>query len=152
MLKVTSPMLSLLFSFIQIYEDGQNRIIQSLKLTQIFSPVNKYMFRVNDRNTKKICSWSTIQTPERRYSSVFIVKFEFISYIFYVFLIMTLNMYLFEKRKDSLETRVELAVVSSSVESQSILESILLYRASKCKQTKEHGSKDCLRTHIFSIL
>ena len=86
------------------------------------------------------------------FSSVFIVKFEFISYIFYVFLIMTLNMYLFEKRKDSLETRAELAFVSSSVENQAILESILLYRASKCKQTKEHGSKDYLRTHIFSIL
>ena len=32
----------------------------------------------------------------------------------------------------------------SYVENQAILEPILLYRASKCKQTKEQSSKDCL--------
>ena len=38
-----------------------------------------------------------------------------------------------KKRKDSLETRAELAVLRSYVENQAILEPILLYRASKCK-------------------
>ena len=45
---------------------------------------------------------------------------------------------------DSLETRAELAVLCPYVENQAILEPILLYRASKCKQTKEQGSEDCL--------
>ena len=44
----------------------------------------------------------------------------------------------------SLETRTELAVLRTYVENQAILEPILLYRASKCKQTKEQGSEDCL--------
>ena len=56
------------------------------------------------------------------------------------------------KRKDSLETRVELAVLRTYVENQAILEPILLYRASKCKQIKEQGSEDCLWTHIFTFL
>ena len=49
-----------------------------------------------------------------------------------------------KKRKDSLETRAELAIPCSYVENQAILEPILLYWASKCKQTKEQGSEDCL--------
>ena len=57
-----------------------------------------------------------------------------------------------KKRKDSLETQAELAVLRSYVENQAILEPILLYRASKCKQTKEQGSEDCLWTHIFTFL
>ena len=55
-------------------------------------------------------------------------------------------------RTDSLETRAELAVLRTYVENQTILEPILLYRASKCKQTKEQGSEDCLWTHIFTFL
>ena len=55
-------------------------------------------------------------------------------------------------RIDSLETRVELAILRTYVENQAILEPILVYRASKCKQTKEQGSKDCLWTHIFTFL
>ena len=57
-----------------------------------------------------------------------------------------------KKQKDSLETRTELAVLRTYVENQAILEPILLYRASKCKQTKEQGSVDCLWTHIFTLL
>ena len=49
---------------------------------------------------------------------------------------------------DSLETRAKLAVLRTYVENQAILEPILLYRASKCKQTKEQGSKDS----FFSFL
>ena len=56
------------------------------------------------------------------------------------------------KRTDSLETRAELAVLRTYVENQAILELILLYRASKCKETKEQGSEDCLWTHIFTFL
>ena len=55
-------------------------------------------------------------------------------------------------RTYSLETQAEPAVLRTYVENQDILESILLYRASKCKQTKEQGSEDCLWTHIFTFL
>ena len=57
-----------------------------------------------------------------------------------------------KKRKDSLETRVELAVLRAYVENQAILEPILLYRASKFKQTKEQGSEYCLQILIFTFL
>ena len=53
---------------------------------------------------------------------------------------------------DSLETRAELSVLGIYVENQAILEPILLYRASKCKQTKEQGREDCLWTHAFTFL
>ena len=52
---------------------------------------------------------------------------------------------------DSLETRAEIAVLRTYVENQAIREPILLYRGSKCKQTKEQG-RDCLWTHIFTFL
>ena len=57
-------------------------------------------------------------------------------------------------RTYSLETRAEPAVLHTYVENQAILEPILLYRASKCKQTKEQGSEDCWTgwTHIFTFL
>ena len=45
---------------------------------------------------------------------------------------------------DSLETRTELAILCSYAENQAVLEPILLYRGSKCKQTKEQDSEDCL--------
>ena len=53
---------------------------------------------------------------------------------------------------DSLKTRAELAILRTYVENQAMPEPILLYRASKCKQIKEQGSEDCLRTHIFIFL
>ena len=45
---------------------------------------------------------------------------------------------------DRQETQAEQAVLRTYVENQSKLEPILVYRASKCKQTKEQGSEDCL--------
>ena len=45
-----------------------------------------------------------------------------------------------------------MAVLRNYVKNQAILEPILLYWASKCKQTKEQGSKDCLWTHILTFL
>ena len=53
---------------------------------------------------------------------------------------------------DSLEAQAEPAVLCTYVENQAILEPILIYRASKCKQTKEQGSEDCLWTDIFTFL
>ena len=52
----------------------------------------------------------------------------------------------------SLVTQAKLAVLRTYVENQAILEPVLLYRTSKCKQTKEQGSEDCLWTHIFTFL
>ena len=57
-----------------------------------------------------------------------------------------------KKRKDSLEMRDKPAVICVYVENQATLEPILLYHASKYKQTKEQGSKDCLWTYIFTFL
>ena len=57
-----------------------------------------------------------------------------------------------KKRKDSLSTRAELAVLRTYVGNKAILEPILLYRTSECKQTKEQGSEHCLWTHIFTFL
>ena len=57
-----------------------------------------------------------------------------------------------KKRKDSLETQAKLAVLHTYVENQAILEPILLYCTSNCKQTKEQGSEDCLWTYIFTFL
>ena len=57
-----------------------------------------------------------------------------------------------KKLKDSLEIQAELTVLRTYVKNQAMLEPILLYRASKCKQTKEQGSQDCLWTHIFTFL
>ena len=57
----------------------------------------------------------------------------------------------YSQETNSLETRIELAVPRTYIENQAILEPIL-YRASKCKQTKEQDSKDCLWTHIFTFL
>ena len=56
-----------------------------------------------------------------------------------------------KKRKDSQETWAELTVLRSYVENHAILEPIL-YRASKCKQTKEQGNGECLWTHILTFL
>ena len=60
-------------------------------------PVNIYLFKVNNRNTRKTCeifSKLTIKTLERRQQSrsgVFIVNFENISHLFLVFLLFTLS-------------------------------------------------------------
>ena len=51
-----------------------------------------------------------------------------------------------------METWVELAILLTYVENQSILEPILLCCASKCKQTNEQDSEDHLWNHIFTIL
>ena len=48
-------------------------------------PANIYLFKLNNRNTRKryeIRSKLTIKTPERRRSGVFIVNFERTSHLF----------------------------------------------------------------------
>ena len=57
-----------------------------------------------------------------------------------------------KKRMDTLEAQAELVVLHTYVENQPMLEPILLYRALKCKQTKEQGGEDCLWTQIFTFL
>ena len=60
-------------------------------------PANIYLFKINNRNTKKrceICPKLTLRTPERRErrrSGVFIVNFEHTSQLFPVFLWLTWN-------------------------------------------------------------
>lgn len=59
-----------------------------------------------------------------------------------------------KKWKDSLETEVQLAVVLCTwllfyVKNQFILEPILLYYASKCKQTQKQGSKIVCKPSCF---
>ena len=63
----------------------------------MYNPANIYMFKFNNRNTRKrceICSKVTIKIPEwcQCYrSGVFIVNFEHISHLFLVFLLWSLN-------------------------------------------------------------
>ena len=58
-------------------------------------PANKYMFKVDNRNTRKryeTCSTLTITTIERRHwrrYGVFIVNLEYIPHFFQVFLLLT---------------------------------------------------------------
>ena len=60
-------------------------------------PVDIYLFKVNNKNTRtrcEICSKLTMKTPERRQwrcSGVFIVNFEHISHLILVFLLLTLG-------------------------------------------------------------
>ena len=66
-------------------------------MLQIVLPAGKYIFKVNNRNTRtrcEICSKLTIKTPERRQwrrSVVFIVNFEHIYHLVLVFLLLTLS-------------------------------------------------------------
>ena len=56
-------------------------------------PGNTYLFKVNNRNTRKRCGiWLKliIKTPERHCSGLIIVNFEHISHLL-VFLLLTLN-------------------------------------------------------------
>ena len=60
------------------------------------SPTGNYMFKVNNRNTRRsceICSRLTIKTPERRRrrSGIFIVNFELILQLALVCLLLTLS-------------------------------------------------------------
>ena len=61
------------------------------------NPANIWLFKVNNRNTRKrceVCSKLTVKTPERRHwrrSGVFIVNFNHISHFFLEFLLLTLN-------------------------------------------------------------
>ena len=73
-----------------------------------------------------------------------------ISLVIFIVIVINYN-HSHKKCKDNWETRLELAVLHSYVENKAILESILLYHASKCKQTEVKGSKDCLWNHIFTF-
>ena len=60
-------------------------------------PANTYLFKVNNRNTRKrceICSKLTIKISEQGHwhrSGVFIAKFEHTSHLFLVFTLLSLN-------------------------------------------------------------
>ena len=54
-----------------------------------------------------------------------------------------------KKQKVSLETRVKLAVLHAYVENQAILESIIVYHASKHKQMKRPGYQEFFSTPIL---
>ena len=60
-------------------------------------PAGNYIFKVNNRNTRKrcaICSKLTINIPERRHwgrSGIFIVNFEYILHLVLLFLLLTLS-------------------------------------------------------------
>ena len=78
-------------NILQKFEHHSYKTVSSIYLAII------YLFKANNRNTRKrceICSKLTIKTPEqrqRRCSGVFIVNFERILHLFLVFLLLTLN-------------------------------------------------------------
>ena len=71
--------------------------ILSMWFKNLMIPAGKYMFKVNNRNTRikrEICSKLTIMSPERRYwrrYGVFIVNFEHVSHLVLVFLLLNLS-------------------------------------------------------------
>ena len=70
----------------------------------VTSPANIYLLKVNNNNTVKrceICSKVTMNTRERGKwrSVVFNVNFEHISYLFLMFLLLTLNSWVFPRRE-----------------------------------------------------
>ena len=77
----------------QIHHDLFRRIFWFNAFFQLFfcfSSANIYLFKVNNRNTRKRCEISsklTIKTPERQYrrSGVFTVKFDIFQTFFYCF-------------------------------------------------------------------
>ena len=75
----------------------QSKIAIAIVKKPLPMPAGIYLFKVNNRNTRtgcEICSKLTINTPERRQwrrSGVFIVKFEHISHLVLVFLLLTLS-------------------------------------------------------------
>ena len=70
---------------------------ESTGIIIIITPTNIYLFKLNNRNTRKrceICSKLTIKTTARRpwrRSGVFIVNFKYIPHLFLLFLFLTLN-------------------------------------------------------------
>ena len=61
-----------------------------------YFPVNIQMFKVNNRNFRKRCEIcpnnnNNTRTTSRRRAGIFIVNFEHISYVFLVFLLLTLS-------------------------------------------------------------
>ena len=76
-----------------------NCIAINVKLNPLISYylANIYLFKVNNRNTRKRCeifsklTIKTLERPQRCRSGVFIVNFENISHLFLVFLSLTLN-------------------------------------------------------------
>ena len=75
-----------------------------LKITQVILTLSLstsagiYLFKVNNRNTRKRCEISskltmkTLEQPQWRRSGAFIVYFEHISHLVLVFLLLTLDM------------------------------------------------------------
>ena len=78
-------------------DDSQIIHFKEQKLYDASYPANIYLFKVNNKDNRKmceICSKLTIKMPERRpwrHSGDFIVNFEHISYFFLVFSLLTLN-------------------------------------------------------------
>ena len=55
------------------------------------NPAGIYLFKVNNRNSRKSCEICSKLTIKRRRSVVFIIKYEHVSYVFLLFLLLTLS-------------------------------------------------------------
>ena len=56
------------------------------------NPAHIYLFKVNNRNTRKTCEiWLKLTIKQQNDIGVFIVNFEHISHLFLLFLLLTLN-------------------------------------------------------------
>ena len=87
---------NLSLSFHQIPSNKQKEIRQEWLRRIKRVPVDIYMLKVSNNNTRtrcEICSELRIKTPEHhwRRSGVFILNFEHISHLVLVFLLLTLN-------------------------------------------------------------
>ena len=108
----------------------------------------------SQRQMSSVLGHSTVWNFKRhKWSFVPLQKKKNVFLITSIYVILHLQLFhSHKKQKVSLETQGKLVVLHSCVENQTMLEPILLYQTSKCKQTKEQGSEDCLWTHIFTFL
>ena len=94
-----SSYLQFILKCFPVFSKNCNRILETTEINGNI-PANIYLFKVNNRNTKKRCEFYsklTIKTPERRQwcrSAVYIVNFEHIPHLFLVFLFLILNKYM----------------------------------------------------------
>ena len=83
--------------FKEVFLKGNRFSFGNESQSRLANTANTYMFKINKRNARKrheICSKLTTKTLEQRHwrrPGVFIAKFEHISHLFLVFLLLTLN-------------------------------------------------------------
>ena len=84
-----SSYLQFILKCFPVFSKNCNRILETTEINGNI-PANIYLFKVNNRNTKKRCEFYSNSIR----SAVYIVNFEHIPHLFLVFLFLILNKYM----------------------------------------------------------